>query len=124
MSGAVEVIDTVGDTVSNVLESSVAEVLPLPAPSCTTPDAMLTVTVPCPEGVMLIVYELTLPLNALFVPFVTVMSAASNPVIASLKAILTGIGESLVTAFAFEVIVTVGMVPSYVRERVVAARLS
>ena len=112
--GAVDVIVTVGEAVSNVLLNCEAAVLLLPVASIALPAATFTVTVPCAVGVTFAVYVVPDPERPATVPLVTEMSPVTNPVTASLKVIVTGIGDELVGFTVVEVMVTEGETVSYV----------
>ncbi len=82
--------------------------------STAAPAAISTVTSPSADGVMSAVYVLPEPRRFPAVPLPTVISPSSNPVISSLKVIVTGMGEVFVGLAAVEEIATVGAVASKV----------
>lgn len=82
--------------------------LPLLAASLAMLAATCTVTRPYAVGTISAVYVVPLPEKFVAVPFVTVISATTKPVTDSLKVMMTGIGELIVTLGSVVEIVTVG----------------
>jgi hypothetical protein len=95
-----------------VIENCGAALLPFPAVSLAPPAGTSTVTPPSTDGVIVAVYDAPLPLKLTTVAFATVRSLDVNPVTASLKVIVIGIGDVFVGLLAELDTDTVGAVVS------------